>query len=131
MFGVGSWATPDFIKLTGEASEGIYAAVPYASTMTTPKNKAFVTAYTGRYNEAPGKYSAAGYNAINILAEAITRAGSTDPEKLRDALGKTDYEGPNGHFQFDSKGQASGFSVVLVQLLKGVPTVAATSTIER
>jgi branched-chain amino acid transport system substrate-binding protein len=131
VFGVGSWATPDFIKLTGEASEGIYAAVPYASTMTTPKNKAFVTAYTDRYHEAPGKYSAAGYNAISILAEAINRAGSTDSEKLRDALAKTDYEGPNGHFQFDSKGQASGFSVVLVQILKGVPAVAASSTIER
>jgi len=132
MFGVGSWATPDFMKLTGEASEGIYAAVPYASTMTTPKNSAFVAAYRSRYNnEAPGKYSAAGYNAINILAEAITRAGSTDPEKLRDALAKTDYEGPNGRFQFDGKGQASGFSVVLVQLLKGVPTVTASATIER
>jgi branched-chain amino acid transport system substrate-binding protein len=130
VFGVGSWATPDFMKLTGDASEGIYAAVPYASTMTTPKNKAFVAAYTDRYHEAPGKYSAAGYNAISILAEAISRAGSTDPEKLRDALAKTDYEGPNGHFQFDSKGQANGFSVVLVQLLKGVPTVAASSTIE-
>jgi branched-chain amino acid transport system substrate-binding protein len=99
--------------------------------MTTPKNKAFVTAYTDRYHEAPGKYSAAGYNAISILAEAINRAGSTDSEKLRDALAKTDYEGPNGHFQFDSKGQASGFSVVLVQILKGVPAVAASSTIER
>jgi branched-chain amino acid transport system substrate-binding protein len=99
--------------------------------MTTPKNKAFVTAYTERYGEAPGKYSAAGYNAVNILVEAVNRAGSTDPEKLRDALSKTNYEGPNGHFEFDSKGQASGFTVVLVQLLKGVPTVAASTTIER
>ena len=131
MFGVGSWATTDFIKLTGESSEGIYAAVPYASTMTTPKNKAFVDAYTARYKEAPGKYSAAGYNAINILVEAIGRAGSTDPDKLREALGKTKYDGPNGHFEFDEKGQASGFTVVLVQLLKGVPTVAASTTVER
>src|SRR5260370_1258524 len=118
VFGVGSWATPDFIKLTGESSEGIYAAVPYASTMTTPKNKAFVAAYTARYNEAPGKYAAAGYNAVNILADAITRAGSTDPEKLREALAKTNYEGPNGHFEFDSKGLASAFTVRLVQLLQ-------------
>ena len=99
--------------------------------MTTPKNQAFVAAYTAQYKEAPGKYSAAGYNAINILVEAIGRAGSTDPEKFRDALAKTNYEGPNGHFEFDSKGQASGFSLVLVQLLKGVPTVTATATIER
>jgi branched-chain amino acid transport system substrate-binding protein len=131
VFGVGSWATADFIKLTGASSEGIYAAVPYASTMTTPKNKAFVDAYTARYKEAPGKYSAAGYNAINILVDAIGRAGSTDPEKIRDALSKTKYEGPNGHFEFDEKGQASGFTVVLVQLQKGVPVIAASTIVER
>lgn len=131
VFGVGSWATADFMKLTGASSEGIYAAVPYASTMDTPKNKAFVEAYTARYKEAPGKYSAAGYNAINILAAAINRAGSTDAEKIREALTKTDYEGPNGKFKFDAKGQASGFNVVLVQLQKGVPVVTATTSVEQ
>ncbi len=131
VFGVGSWATADFMKLTGASSEGIYAAVPYASTMDTPKNKAFVEAYTARYKEAPGKYSAAGYNAINILAAAINRAGSTDAEKIREALTKTDYEGPNGKFVFDAKGQASGFNVVLVQLRKGVPVVTATTAVEQ
>jgi branched-chain amino acid transport system substrate-binding protein len=131
VFGVGSWATADFMKLTGASSEGIYAAVPYASTMDTPKNKAFVEAYTARYKEAPGKYSAAGYNAINILAAAINRAGSTDAEKIREALTKTDYEGPNGKFKFDAKGQASGFNVVLVQLRKGVPVVTATTSVEQ
>jgi branched-chain amino acid transport system substrate-binding protein len=131
VFGVGSWATSDFLKLTGASSEGIYAAVPYASTMTTPKNKAFVEAYTERYKEAPGKYAAAGYNAINILAEAIARAGSTEAEKIREALAQTKYEGPNGHFEFDEKGQASGFTVVLVQLQKSVPVVVAGTIVER
>lgn len=130
-FGVGSWATADFIKLTGAAAEGIYAAVPYAATMTTPKNKAFVEAYERKYNEMPGKYSAAGYNAINILMEAIERAGSTDPAKIRDALTKTDYEGPNGKFRFDEKGQAHGFNVVLVQLQGGKPVVVATTAVGR
>lgn len=131
VFGVGSWATADFMKLTGASSEGIYAAVPYASTMDTPKNKAFVEAYVARYKEAPGKYSAAGYNAINILADAINRAGSTDAEKIREALTKTNYDGPNGNFKFDAKGQASGFNVVLVQLQKGVPVVTATTSVEQ
>ena len=112
VFGVGSWATSDFIKLTGASSEGIYAAVPYASTMTSPRNTVFVDAYTQRYKEAPGKYSAAGYNVINILAQAIDRANSTDPEKLREALTKTSYDGP-------------------VQLTSGVPKVVASTTVER
>ncbi len=131
VFGVGSWATPDFIALAGNAAEGIYAAVPYAYTMTTPKNKAFVDAYTARYKEEPGKYSAAGYNVINILIDAIGRAGSTEADKIREALTKTNYEGPNGHFEFDAKGQAYGFPVLLVQLTKGVPVVKASATIER
>lgn len=129
IFGVGSWATADFMRLTEKASEGIYAAVPYASTMTTPKNQAFVAAYEMKTKEKPGKYGAAGYNAINIIMDAIQRGGSTDPEKIREALTKTNYEGPNGKFSFDAKGQAHGFDVVLVQLRGGVPVVAASTSI--
>ena len=71
--------------------------------------------------------SASRNNAINIIMDAIQRAGSTEPEKIREALTKTDYEGPNGKFRFDAKGQASGFDVVLVQLRSGVPKAAQTT----
>lgn len=131
VFGVGSWATADFMQLAGQASNGIYAAVPYASTMKTPKNEAFVKAYQDQYKVAPGKYSAAGYNTLNIVVDAIARAQSTDTDKVREALLKTDYEGPNGHFRFDEKGQATGFTVVLVQLENGVPVVVESNTVEK
>lgn len=131
VFGVGSWATADFMRLAGPAAEGIYAAVPYAYTMQTPKNLEFVTKYEAATKEKPGKYGAAGYNALNIIMDAIQRAGSTDPEKIREALTKTDYEGPNGRFVFDAKGQAYGFNIVLVQLVKNVPVVVATTSISQ
>jgi branched-chain amino acid transport system substrate-binding protein len=131
VFGVGSWATNDFVKLAGPASEGIYAAVPYAASIDTPRNKAFVKAYEAKYKEFPGKYAAAGYNTLNIIMDAIQRAGAAEPEKIRAALAKTDYEGPNGRFRFDGKGQAYGFSVVLVQLKNGKPEVVSTTSIEQ
>lgn len=131
VFGVGSWATADFMRLAGPAAEGIYAAVPYAFTMQTPKNVEFVAKYEAANKEKPGKYGAAGYNALNIIMDAIERAGSTDAEKVREALGKTDYEGPNGRFVFDAKGQAYGFNIVLVQLVKNVPVVVATTSISQ
>ncbi|WP_456662121.1 ABC transporter substrate-binding protein [Bradyrhizobium sp. LB13.1] len=131
VFGVGSWATADFMQLAGPAANGIYAAVPYASTMKTPKNEAFVKAYQDQYKAAPGKYSAAGYNTLNIVVDAIARAQSTDSDKVREALLRTDYEGPNGHFRFDEKGQATGFTVVLVQLENGVPVVVESNTVEK
>ncbi|HEU0151406.1 MAG TPA: ABC transporter substrate-binding protein [Bradyrhizobium sp.] len=129
VFGVGSWATADFMRLAGPAAEGLYAAVPYAYTMQTPKNQEFVAKYEAANKEKPGKYGAAGYNALNIIMDAIQRADSTDPEKIREALTKTDYEGPNGKFRFDSKGQAHGFNIVLVQLTNNIPKVVATTSI--
>ncbi|WP_459618528.1 ABC transporter substrate-binding protein [Bordetella sp. 2513F-2] len=129
IFGVGSWATADFVKLTGEAAEGIHAAVPYAATLDTPANKAFVQAYQAAYKEAPGKYSAAGYNALNIIMDGIERAGEATPAKIRDALEHTDYQGPNGRFTFDAKHQAYGFSAVLVQLKNGVPTIVSQTSV--
>jgi branched-chain amino acid transport system substrate-binding protein len=130
IFGVGSWATAEFAKLAGPAAEGIYAAVPYAATMQNQKNKDFVARFQAQYKDYPGKYSAAGFNVANIIMDAIQRAGSTDSEKIRVALKSTNYEGPNGKFAFDAKGQAYGFNLALVQLKGGRPEVIATTTVE-
>ncbi len=130
VFGVGSWATADFISLTGPAAEGLYAAVPYVATEDTPLSAAFVKAYEDAFGSKPGKYGAAGYNTVHIMAEAIARAGSTDPEAIRQALAKTHYEAPNGVYQFTDKGQAYGFNAVLVQIHNGAPVVVASSPVQ-
>ncbi|CAO3381571.1 ABC transporter substrate-binding protein [Azospirillum argentinense] len=130
VFGVGSWATADFINLTGEAAEGIHAAVPYASSMDTPRNQAFVQKYQAKYGIKPGKYGAAGYNALNIAGQAIARAGGTDAEAIRAALAKTSYEAPNGVYKFTDKGQAYGFDAVLVRIEKGEPKVIASTPVD-
>lgn len=131
IFGVGSWATADFVGLAGEASEGIYAAVPYASSLPGERNKAFVDLYASSYKEKPGKYGAAGYNALNIMMEALARAGKAEPEAVRDALRKTDYAAPNGRYRFTDKGEAYGFDVVLVQIVNKEPRVVAQSATEK
>jgi branched-chain amino acid transport system substrate-binding protein len=130
VFGVGSWATADFIRLAGPAAEGIYAAVPYSYTLPSPRNDTFVKNYSARYKEQPSKYGNAGYNALNILMEAIQRAGSTDNEKIRAALQQTNYDAPNGKYKFSAKGQAYGFSLVLVQIQNQTPKVVATAAVD-
>lgn len=125
LFGVGSWTTPEFIKATGPASEGIYAAVPYASSIPTDSNKDFVSRYAAAYKTKPGKYGAAGFNSLNIVMQAIARAGKAEPQAIRDALYKTDYAAPNGHYRFTEKGEGYGYAVVLVQLKGGEPTIVA------
>ena len=131
IFGVGSWATADFIGLTGAASEGIYAAVPYASSLPGERNKAFVDLYATAFKEKPGKYGAAGYNAMNILMDAIARAGKAEPDAIRDALRKTDYQAPNGRYRFTDKGEGYGFDVVLVQIANKEPRVVTQAQTEK
>src|SRR5690606_39605830 len=122
-------ATADFVGLAGDAAEGIHAAVPYAYTIERPENKRFVEAYKQAYNEMPGKYSAAGYNALNIIMDAIERAGEADPDKIRQALPATNYVGPNGTFQFNSKRQGYGFDAVIVRLEGGEPAIVANASV--
>ena len=44
-----------------------------------------------------------GYDAMMIMADAIDRAGSTDSDKIIEALKSTDYKGLTGTTTFDEK----------------------------
>jgi branched-chain amino acid transport system substrate-binding protein len=65
--------------------------------------------------------SARNMQAMLVLGDALNRAGSTDPEKIREALSKTDLKpdqlmmGYNG-VKFDETGQNTQASTYLIQL---------------
>ncbi|MBM3487367.1 MAG: amino acid ABC transporter substrate-binding protein [Alphaproteobacteria bacterium] len=126
IFGVGAWATPTFMNLAGDAANGVFAGVVYASTATGDANKMFVDNFKKVFNTDPGKYSAGGYTTINVIAQAIARAGAAEPDKIREALTKTDVQAPNGRIKFDSHHQAYGWELVLVELKDKVPHIRAT-----
>jgi branched-chain amino acid transport system substrate-binding protein len=66
----------------------------------TPAHKAFVTAYQKRWNDYPRLGSVVGYDTINSLAAGITKAGSTDTDKLIAAFRGLKVQGPFGPFEF-------------------------------
>ena len=90
-----------------------------------------MSAYRAAHNEDPGKYAASGYTTMNIIAQAIRRAGSTDAEAIRTALEATDFVGPTGELKFDSKHQIYGLELRLVEIENGKPVVRGTATLER
>jgi branched-chain amino acid transport system substrate-binding protein len=65
-----------------------------------PQNKAFVAAYQKRYRDIPKLGSVVGYLTIKSIAAGITKAGSTDTEKLVDAFRGLQLDGPFGPFMF-------------------------------
>src|SRR5215218_5555517 len=51
-----------------------------------PKHKAFVDAYRAKYNDTPRLGSLLGYMVVNMIRDAIDRAGSTETEAIIKAL---------------------------------------------
>lgn len=54
------------------------------------------------------------YDAVHVLAKAITAAGGVDPDKIRQALLATKgYHGVEGTYNFDSNGDGlHGYNIV-------------------
>jgi branched-chain amino acid transport system substrate-binding protein len=61
-----------------------------------PEVKAFEAAYRKATGKEPQNLHGYGYDGIMLIADAIRRAGSTDKEKIREAMQKTSYAGVMG-----------------------------------
>ena len=53
------------------------------------------------------------YDAVEILADAMVRAGSSDPAKYLPEVGKTNYKGVTGPIAFDEKGDIKNGALTL------------------
>ena len=94
-----------FVELTKAKAEGMIGATRFIASLQTPKAKSFVSAYKKRWGHEPEKYAQSSYDAVHIVAQAIARADSINPSAIRDALTKTQYDGPQGKAYFDETNQ--------------------------
>jgi branched-chain amino acid transport system substrate-binding protein len=105
MFGISSQATNEtFGKDTNEAAEGVlYQGVSGPNVAVTPKSVPFAEGFKKKYGNYPSYAGYTAYDEVYYIADAAKRAGSTDADKLVDALEKTDWEGTIGRVQFYGK----------------------------
>jgi branched-chain amino acid transport system substrate-binding protein len=107
--------TIDEVQAAGPAAEGLLSSTGWLSTALTPGNQAFVQNYRDAYEIEPNVWTAHSYAAVYILAEAISRAGSTHPVAIRDALANiTDFDTILGKFSFDRNGDAVYNATILI-----------------
>jgi len=91
----------ELIKLAGPAAEGFEAVFPYDPTRNDPRWLDFVARYEARYHEKPDHFAALAYDQMQILLQAICRAG-LNKGRIRDALtGLTNYSGVTSDMVFD------------------------------
>ncbi len=96
---------PDFWKNVGDAGNlELFVSSMHKDVMLTPVAKEFQDAYVKKYGKEPADYkSRSMFNTLLIAADAINRAGSTDADKLVDALEKTDLTVCSGQVKFGTE----------------------------
>ena len=93
MMGADAMDNPDTLKIGGKAVEGfLHTTFPYDVDMPnmSPAAKAFTDEWKAMFpDQDPNVNSALGYVCYNLILDAITRAGSDDPEAITKALAET------------------------------------------
>ena len=76
--------------------------------------KSYADKYRAKYNLDADVYSSWAYDAMHILADAINKAKSTEPEAIRKAILATcGYKGVEGTYCFDENGDGlRGYNIV-------------------
>jgi branched-chain amino acid transport system substrate-binding protein len=105
MLGISSQATNEtFGKDTNDASNGVlYQGVSGPGVAVTPKSIPFAEGFKKKFGNYPSYAGYTAYDEVYYIADAVKRAGSTEGDKLVDALEKTDWEGTIGRIQFYGK----------------------------
>jgi branched-chain amino acid transport system substrate-binding protein len=92
---------PEYLDpLKDETPEGwIVTGYPWYA-INTPEHDKFLKAYQAKYNDYPRLGSIVGYETIKAAAAILTKANSTDPEKLIAAIEGLQVGSPFGEITF-------------------------------
>ena len=123
LLGGDGWDAPELWQIGGDALNGAYISTHYSVDDPSPAIQQFVEQYKQRYsNLLPDAHAALAYDAARLLFDAIARTGSTDGDKLRDALAQMkNFAGVTGVISMDPDRNAVKPAVVLkLQDLKSI-----------
>jgi branched-chain amino acid transport system substrate-binding protein len=104
-------ADDPYLSSIGDAALGITSLSHYPPTLDTPRNRAFVKAYTAKYNETPSRYSEYGYAAGKMVVAGVEAAKGDveDSSKLAKAIRQVSTSGkletPAGTLMVDQYNQ--------------------------
>ena len=108
------WDSPELVTVGGPSVEGCYFSNHFSNQSTDPKVVEFVKAYRAKYNTDPDAMVALGYDSLKLLADAMKRAGTTDPAKVTAALAATkDFDGVTGKITLDEHRNPNKPAVIL------------------
>lgn len=108
-----TWDMASFLEVGGPAVEGAVFSTFFANDVPINKtSEAFLKSFRDEYKKEPSAVSALGYDAYLVILDAIKRANSADPQKIREALTQTkDFEGSAGSITINAERNADKAAV--------------------
>ena len=124
VFGVaqGTYDQPQFVTDAGDLAQCFFDS-NFHWDAANPDALAVREAYAAEFGEPMRTGAVFSYQAVYLIADAIERAGSSDPGAIRDALADSDYSEYllpyPGNIQFDETGENVNARPVLMQVQDG------------
>ena len=108
-----TWDINAFLEVGGAAVEGAIVSTFFANDVPINKtSEAFLKSFRDEYKKEPPAVAALGYDAYLVVLDAIKRANSAEPQKIREALTQTkDFEGSAGSITINAERNADKAAV--------------------
>lgn len=121
ILGADGFDSPVLLELAGaEALNDVYFSNHYSNLGQDPLVQKFIEDFKTKYGKEPNAFHALGYDLGKYIADAIKRAGSPEPEKIKDALANTEnFVGVTGSFSMGPDHNPIK-SIVVIGLENGV-----------
>jgi branched-chain amino acid transport system substrate-binding protein len=120
ILGGDAWDSPKLAELGGpQPLNNTYFTNFYSVEDKNPVSNAFIEAYKKEYGQSPDSMAAMGYDAANLLVDAIKRANSTESSKIREALAATkNFKSVSGDMDLNATHDAVR-GVVIIEMKDG------------
>lgn len=114
LFGIDGWESPELVRIGGDAVEGCYFDTHYSPDSNAPAVVRFNRQYQQRWGDRSDTLAALGYDSVMMLVDAMKRAGTSEPARVRDALAATrNLSAVTGTITLDAQRNPTKSAVVL------------------
>lgn len=122
--------TPLLVEVAGEDADDVYFSTHVSLESDDEKVSSFVEAYTEEYGTGPeNAFAALGYDTMNLIADAIERAGEASPEAIRNALAETsELAVVTGTITYEGGSRKPTKTVTIIEVQDGVYSFLAEVT---
>jgi len=120
-----AYSNPKFIAENRELTEQLFDG-NYWYNPQSARAKAVFEAYQKKFGSTMSNHGVQGYQVMFVLKDSLERAASTDRDKIRDAIAKTNLTDQiltQDAIRFDDSGEGINATPALIQVQNGKPVV--------